>query len=181
MTSLLVPQTGFFSLVASDSRTMFRNMPVLILWYGVKQVACGHSHTLVSTQDGRIHGWGYNSYGQAANQKCTYAWYPSPIDRCVGEVRKLAAGGGHSTVLTYACSLKELCQFRLADTMTPWNASRIEDVAYQTGSDALVHLCERLRYIYTRLYKSQPNKKLFSEPFFFHCKEHHPDGGTCGY
>ncbi|XP_076959869.1 ultraviolet-B receptor UVR8-like isoform X1 [Bidens hawaiensis] len=139
------PQTGYFSLATSDSGTMFRNMPVLVLPYGVKQVACGHSHTLVSTQDGRIHGWGYNSYGQAANEKCTYAWYPSPVDWCVGEVRKLAAGGGHSAVLTDACSLKELCEFRLADTVTPWNASMIEDVAYRTGSDALARLCERLR------------------------------------
>jgi alpha-tubulin suppressor-like RCC1 family protein len=31
-------------------------------------------------RDGRIHGWGYNSYGQAANEKSTYAWYPSPVD-----------------------------------------------------------------------------------------------------
>ncbi|MFS7973286.1 putative regulator of chromosome condensation 1/beta-lactamase-inhibitor protein II [Helianthus anomalus] len=140
------PQTGYFSLtVASDSVTMFRNMLVLVLLYGVKQVVCGHSHTLVTTQDGRIHGWGYNSYGQAANQKCTYAWYPSPIDWCVGEVRKLVAGGGHSAVLTDACSLKELYEFRIAGTVTPWNASMIEDVAYRTGSDALVRLCERLR------------------------------------
>ncbi|KAK1410225.1 hypothetical protein QVD17_36760 [Tagetes erecta] len=148
------PQSGFFSLAVNNSETMFRNMPVLVLPFGVKQVACGHSHTLVTTQDGRIHGWGYNSYGQAANQKCTYAWYPSPIDWCVGEVRKLAAGGGHSAVLTDACSLKELCEFRLADSVTPWNASMIEDVAYRTGSDALVRLCERLR-------------------------ESHPDGGIC--
>lgn len=76
----LGPQNRFFSCVASDSGTMFRNIPVLVLPFGVKHVACGHSHTLISTQDGRIHGWGYNSYGQAANQKCTYAWYPSPID-----------------------------------------------------------------------------------------------------
>ncbi|CAH1419641.1 unnamed protein product [Lactuca virosa] len=89
----LGPQNGIFS---CDSVTMFRNIPVLVLPFGVKQVACGHSHTLICTQDGRIHGWGYNSYGQAANQKCTYAWYPSPVDWCLGEVRKLAAGGGHS-------------------------------------------------------------------------------------
>lgn len=66
--------------------------------------------------------------------------------RCVGEVRKLAAGGGHSAVLTDACSLKELCEFRLADSVTLFNASEIEDVASRTGSDALARLCERLRY-----------------------------------
>lgn len=66
--------------------------------------------------------------------------------RCIGEVRKLAAGGGHSAVLTDACSLKELCEFRLADGVTLSNASEIEDVAYRTGSDALARLCERLRY-----------------------------------
>lgn len=66
--------------------------------------------------------------------------------RCVGEVRKLAAGGGHSAVLTDACSLKDLCEFRLADSLTLSNASEIEDVASRTGSDALARLCERLRY-----------------------------------
>ncbi|KAL9424770.1 hypothetical protein AB3S75_031816 [Citrus x aurantiifolia] len=112
---------------------------------GVQLVACGHSHTLVYMRDGRIHGWGYNSYGQAANEKSTYAWYPSPVDWCVGEVRKLAAGGGHSAVLTDACSLKELCEFRLAESVTLSNASAIEDVASRTGSEALARLCERLR------------------------------------
>ncbi|XWS47507.1 hypothetical protein CRYUN_Cryun14cG0158200 [Craigia yunnanensis] len=101
--------------------------------------------TLICLKDGRIHGWGYNSYGQAANQKSSYAWYPSPVDWCVGEVRKLAAGGGHSAVLTDAFSLKELCEFRLADSVTLSNAAEIEDVASRTGSDALASLCERLR------------------------------------
>ncbi|KAE9605025.1 putative regulator of chromosome condensation 1/beta-lactamase-inhibitor protein II [Lupinus albus] len=95
-------------------------------------------------QDGRIHGWGYNNYGQAANEKCTYAWYPSPVDCCVGEIQKLAAGG-HSAVLTDAHSLKELCEFVLADCMTLSNAAKIEDIASRTGSDALARLCGRIR------------------------------------
>lgn len=67
-------------------------------------------------------------------------------DRCVGEVRKLAAGGGHSAVLTDACSLKELCEFVIADSMTLSDAAKVEDIAYRTGSDALARLCKRLRY-----------------------------------
>ncbi|KAL5582082.1 hypothetical protein UlMin_014524 [Ulmus minor] len=141
----LGPNTGFFSCIVNESDSYLRNIPVLVVPTGVKLVACGHSHTLISTKDGRIHGWGYNSYGQAANQKSTYAWYPSPVDWCVGEVRKLAAGGGHSAVLTDACSLKELCEFRLADTATPRDAAVIEDIASRTGSDALARLCGRLR------------------------------------
>lgn len=66
--------------------------------------------------------------------------------RCVGEVRKLAAGGGHSAVLTDAFSLKELCEFTLANNVNLSNASEIEDVALRTGSDALARLCGRLRY-----------------------------------
>lgn len=50
-------------------------------------------------------------------------------------------------MLTDACSLKELCEFRLADSVTLSNASEIEDVASRTGSEALARLCERLRYI----------------------------------
>ncbi|XAR51621.1 hypothetical protein NMG60_11006300 [Bertholletia excelsa] len=141
----LGPQNGFFSCVANESEMMLRNIPVLVVPTGVRLVACGHSHTLISTRDGRIFGWGYNSYGQAANERSTYAWYPSPVDWCVGEVRKLAAGGGHSAVLTDACSLKELCEFTLADSVSLANASEIEDVASRTGSDSLARLCERLR------------------------------------
>lgn len=69
---------------------------------------------------------------------------PLPF-RCIGEVRKLAAGGGHSAVLTDAFSLKELCEFTLANNVNQSNASEIEDVASRTGSDALARLCERLR------------------------------------
>lgn len=76
----LGPQTGFFSCVSNDTEMMLRNLPVLVIPNGVRLVACGHSHTLVSTIDGRISGWGYNSYGQAANEKSTYAWFPSPVD-----------------------------------------------------------------------------------------------------
>lgn len=49
-------------------------------------------------------------------------------------------------MLTDACSLKELCEFILADSMTLSNATKIEDVASRTGSDALARLCGRLRY-----------------------------------
>lgn len=65
--------------------------------------------------------------------------------RCVGQVRKLAAGGGHSAVLTDAFSLKELCEFQLADSVNLSNASKIQDVAFRMGSEALARLCERLR------------------------------------
>ncbi|CAA0828309.1 Regulator of chromosome condensation (RCC1) family protein [Striga hermonthica] len=141
----LGPQNGFFSCVPNGSEMMLRNIPVLVIPTGVKLVCCGHCHTLICTKEGRIYGWGYNSYGQAANERCTYAWYPSPVDWCVGEVRKLAAGGGHSAVLTDACSLKELCEFVLANNVNLSNASVIEDIALRSGSDALARLCERFR------------------------------------
>ncbi|GKU97423.1 hypothetical protein SLEP1_g10569 [Rubroshorea leprosula] len=141
----LGPQTHIFSINANDSSAFFRNIPALVVPNGVQLVACGHCHTLISMRDGRIRGWGYNSYGQAANKKSTYAWDPSPVDWCVGEVRKVAAGGGHSAVLTDACSLKELCEFKLANSITPLNASEIEDIAVRAGSDSLARLCERLR------------------------------------
>lgn len=76
----LGPQSGFFSCVPNESDSFFRNIPALVVPKDVRLVACGHSHTLMCTRDGRILGWGYNSYGQAANEKSTYAWYPSPVD-----------------------------------------------------------------------------------------------------
>ncbi|KAG0464606.1 hypothetical protein HPP92_018770 [Vanilla planifolia] len=141
----LGPQPGYFSCVPNLSEMLLRNIPVLVIPFGVNLVTCGHSHTLVYIRDGRIYGWGYNNYGQAANEKSTYAWFPSPVDWCVGEVKKLAAGGGHSAVLTDACTLKELCEFRLAENVTLSNSLLIEDVASRTASDALVRLCERMR------------------------------------
>lgn len=74
------PHNGFFSCVPNASDAMLRNIPVMVIPFGVQLVTCGHSHTLVAMRDGRIYGWGYNSYGQAANEKSTYAWYPSPVD-----------------------------------------------------------------------------------------------------
>lgn len=71
--------------------------------------------------------------------------------RCVGEVRRLAAGGGHSAVLTDACSLKELCEFKLAETVNLSNAQLIEDVASRTGADSLARLCEKVRYAHRNL------------------------------
>jgi len=138
-------QGGFFSCSLNGSDMLLRNIPVLVIPSGVRLATCGHSHTLVSMKDGRIYGWGYNSYGQATNEKSTYAWFPSPVDWCVGEVRRLAAGGGHSAVLTDACSLKELCEFKLAETVNLSNAQLIEDVASRTGADALARLCEKVR------------------------------------
>ena len=60
-------------------------------------------------------------------------------------MRKLAAGGGHSAVLTEAFTLKAMCEFRLAECVNVSNALQIEDVAARIDSDALVRLCERLR------------------------------------
>lgn len=68
------------------------------------------------------------------------------ITRCVGEVKRLAAGGGHSAVLTDAHTLKELCEFRLAESINLSNCFTIADVASRTGADSLARLCERYRY-----------------------------------
>lgn len=76
----LGPHHGFFSCDANASDMLLRNIPVLVIPNRVQLVTCGHSHTLVSMRDGRIFGFGYNSYGQAANDKSTYAWFPSPVD-----------------------------------------------------------------------------------------------------
>ena len=66
-------------------------------------------------------------------------------------MRRLAAGGGHSAVLTDACSLKDLCEFKLAETVNLSNAELIEDVASRTGADALARLCGKIRYAHKNL------------------------------
>ncbi|GLT61982.1 hypothetical protein SLA2020_346520 [Shorea laevis] len=164
-------QLGHCSLQSEDKELIPRRVVAFDETF-IKDVACGGVHTCALTSAGALYAWGGSQSGQlglgpqtdifsinpndssaflrnipalAANKKSTYAWHPSPVDWCVGEVRKLAAGGGHSAVLTDACSLKELCEFKLADGITPLNASEIEDVAVRAGSDSLARLCERLR------------------------------------
>ena len=61
-------------------------------------------------------------------------------------MRRLAAGGGHSAVLTQACSLKELCEVKLAETVTPENCSKIEEIAARNHADTLVRFCEQVRF-----------------------------------
>ncbi|MCO5574955.1 hypothetical protein L7F22_028751 [Adiantum nelumboides] len=126
-----------FSCYSSDVSVFTRRVPVILVPNGVQHVTCGQCHTLAAMKDGRLLGWGYNSCGQAATGKSSYAWYPTPIDWCVGDVRMLAAGGGHSAVLTQACNLKELCELKIADLVAPENAPRIKDVALRNHSDAL--------------------------------------------
>lgn len=74
------PHNCLFSCDVNDSDMFLRNIPVMVIPSEVRLVTCGHSHTLITMRDGRIFGWGYNSYGQATNEKSTYAWYPSPVD-----------------------------------------------------------------------------------------------------
>ena len=57
-----------------------QNTPLLVLPRGVRDVACGQDHTLATGIEGRIIGWGYNSCGQAATGRESYAWLPTPID-----------------------------------------------------------------------------------------------------
>eukprot|EP00897_Mesotaenium_endlicherianum_P002478 jgi/Mesen1/2258/ME000153S01485 len=109
--------------------SFFQHLPMMIMPSGVAAVTCGQAHTLAATSAGRLLGWGYNSCGQAATGRAPFAWQPTHIDWCVGEVAKLAAGGGHSAVLTRACTLKELCEFRLAEHVTPQSVPHIEDAA----------------------------------------------------
>ena len=52
----LGPQTGIFSCNPIDS--FFCNIPAFVVPTGVQLIVCGHSHTLISLKDGRIHGWG---------------------------------------------------------------------------------------------------------------------------
>lgn len=73
------------------------------------------------------------------------------VSRCVGEVKRLAAGGGHSAVLTDAHTLKELCEFRLAESVNLSNCIAIADIASRTSADSLARLCERYRYCYFQM------------------------------
>ncbi|GJP30843.1 hypothetical protein CLOM_g7173, partial [Closterium sp. NIES-68] len=98
-------------------RGLVQRLPLLLMPKGVRLVTCGQDHTLVAMADDQVLGWGYNSCGQAATGRESYAWMPMHVDWCVGRVQSLAAGGGHSAVLTAADSLKLLTEFRLAHSL----------------------------------------------------------------
>ncbi|KAI6173263.1 putative E3 ubiquitin-protein ligase HERC4 [Aphelenchoides besseyi] len=67
----------------------------------VSQVACGASHTVVLTRDGRIYAFGGNTFGQLGNEDRKDQ--PSPslvVDLRNQPVMSIAAGSNHSVVLT---------------------------------------------------------------------------------
>lgn len=97
--------------------------------------------------------------------------FPSPFPkRCVGSVRKLAAGGGHSAVLTEANSLKELCELTLAEEVLSGalplqllleeKMPQIVDIADRIGSDSLARFCLQFRFF------------SWSFPLFYVCFTH---------
>ncbi|BBH00188.1 Regulator of chromosome condensation family protein [Prunus dulcis] len=138
-------QLGHCSLQSGEKELLPRRVVALDGIF-IKDIACGGVHTCAVTQKGALYAWGGGRSGQLGLGPDTGFFSCNANEsECVGEVRKLAAGGGHSAVLTDACSLKELCEFRLADSVNLKNASEIEDIASRTGSDALARLCERLR------------------------------------
>eukprot|EP00850_Spirogloea_muscicola_P021030 SM000234S07890 [mRNA] locus=s234:44549:48375:- [translate_table: standard] len=130
---------------AGDAKGCIQRLPFQLASSGVQKVACGQSHTLALHLDGRLLGFGYNSCGQAATGREPFAWDPAPINWCVGEVVKLAAGGGHSAVLTHARTLRELCELELADSISATNALTIAGQVPLAGSDALARYCLQFR------------------------------------
>eukprot|EP00899_Mesostigma_viride_P013223 jgi/Mesvir1/21901/Mv01966-RA.1 len=92
--------------------------PRLLIPRGVLRFASGDHHMLAYLASGRLLGWGYNQYGQATGERRPDCWEPTEIDGCIGEVTALAAGGGHSAVITYFPTLKSLCERALAEGVT---------------------------------------------------------------
>lgn len=193
----LGPQNGCFSLgIQNGTSIALRSIPILVIPSGVALVTCGHCHTLISMKNGMIYGCGYNSYGQASSMKSTYSWYPTPIDwydhnifpimlsiyfslktenktmkciffRCIGDVKRLAADGGHSVVLTDVRSLKGICEFKLTEIVSLANLDEIQEVASRYDSDCLARFCEKLRLVWFLLLLISFGKNEKSEHAWF--------------
>ena len=50
----------------------------------VVQIACGTSHTLVVTDNGKLYTWGYNNYGQLGNGNKNLSQTPVHIGEGIG-------------------------------------------------------------------------------------------------
>ncbi|ESN95343.1 hypothetical protein HELRODRAFT_114744 [Helobdella robusta] len=86
--------------------------PKLVKYFSdmvVVQIACGHHHTLVLTDDGRVHTWGSNEWGQlTVNPKIhpQPSSQPKVISRLHGlPIAQIACGAHHSFVLTVSGAL----------------------------------------------------------------------------
>lgn len=68
----------------------------------VKDICCGHLHTLVLTNDGEVYAWGHNVYGQVGNEfSINYQLLPSNLNNFIGEkCKSISCGSYHSMVLT---------------------------------------------------------------------------------
>lgn len=68
---------------------------------GVTQIAAGRNHALAITTDGRVWGWGYNTYGGVGNPAVSYTMAPALVALPVPSFAvAIAAGDYHSIVRT---------------------------------------------------------------------------------
>jgi alpha-tubulin suppressor-like RCC1 family protein len=65
---------------------------------GVKTVAAGYHFSLALLNDGTVHGWGGNSYGQLGDSQRVDSFTPTPVIG-LSTVTAVAAGGAHAIAL----------------------------------------------------------------------------------
>ena len=76
--------------------TVFKSSPVLIGTQSWSQVASGLSHTIGIRSDGKLFGWGANTYGQLGNNDLTLAHRSSPVQIGVNNWSAVSTNGDTS-------------------------------------------------------------------------------------
>lgn len=110
--------------------TVNRGVPVQIkspIGYVVSQICAGESHSLITTEDGKIFSFGDNMSGCLGHGDLHPRSAPAQILSLVGiNIRKISAGGAHSLVLSdknvvYGFGNNDVCVISLILGWATWN------------------------------------------------------------
>ncbi|KAG9457082.1 hypothetical protein H6P81_001590 [Aristolochia fimbriata] len=85
-----------------NSSDLFTPQPIKVLQgIRIKQIACGDSHCLAVTMDGKVQSWGRNQNGQLGLGTLEDSLLPQPIQAFKGiPVKMIAAGAEHTAAVT---------------------------------------------------------------------------------
>lgn len=71
-----------------------------LLKHKLTDVACGLDHTLVLTENGDVHAWGFNQEGQCGDDSATDLDIPTPVKGLTKKVTRVFAGLDYSMAVT---------------------------------------------------------------------------------
>jgi alpha-tubulin suppressor-like RCC1 family protein len=130
----------------------------------IVQIAAGHEHAMILTEDGKVYAWGRNNNGQLGIGNTASQYKPVEINlSSIGRVAYISAGGSHSVFVT-------------GDPITCFNKTGALACSYPNGECIGMDTCKC-----TPFYEGKECEiakfNCFGKPFNESCN--YPIGGVC--